>query len=144
MFVWPFCLLVCLFWGFLPLENVSLIRRHQHYRWRAANINLCSARMVIEQVGFFSVSHQLWDGASNYNGPPQEPLTLTSVAESLAVELSLPILMIKFCRGRDSNTQPSAFEANANRLRTCLTFSNARCNRNQVHYYFFFTNSGLT
>ena len=37
-------------------------------RWRAANFDLCSALMAIEQWGFFSVPHLLWHGASVYNG----------------------------------------------------------------------------
>ena len=47
------CLFVCLF--FVPLENFSLIWRHHHCRWRAANFDLCSALIVIEQWGCFSV-----------------------------------------------------------------------------------------
>ena len=35
----------------------------------------------------------------------------------IAVELSLPVLTTKACRGWDSITQPSACEANALRLR---------------------------
>ena len=40
-------------------------------------------------------------------------------AERLAVELSLPVLASWVCRGWDSNTQPSAFGANA--LTHCAT-----------------------
>ena len=36
------------------------------------------------------------------------PVTLTPTAVRLTVELSLPVFMTKFCRGWDSNTQPSA------------------------------------
>ena len=40
-------------------------------------------------------------------------MTLTPIAERLAVELSLPVFTTKFCRGWDSNTQPFACETNA-------------------------------
>ena len=40
-------------------------------------------------------------------------MILTPVAEYLAVELSLPVLMTLVCRSLDFNTQPSAHEANA-------------------------------
>ena len=58
-------------------ENVSHIWRPHHYRWRAANFDLCSARMAIEQWWFFSVPHLLWHGASVYNGHLQGLVTLT-------------------------------------------------------------------
>ena len=52
----------------VPLENFSFIWRRHHYRWRAANFDLYSALMVIEQCGFFSVPHLLRHGAYVYNG----------------------------------------------------------------------------
>ena len=61
-------LFVCLFGVIVPLENFSLIWRRHHYRWRAANFDLCSALVTIEQWGFLSVTHLLWHGASVYNG----------------------------------------------------------------------------
>ena len=45
---------VCLFGIFVPLENFSLIWRRHLYRWRAANFDLCSALMAMEQWGLFS------------------------------------------------------------------------------------------
>ena len=45
------CLFVCLFvclWVFVPLENFSLICRYHHFRWRAANFDMCLALMAIE------------------------------------------------------------------------------------------------
>ena len=42
-----------------------------------------------EQWGF--LNSVLWHGASVYNGHLREPVTLTPIAESLAVELSLPV-----------------------------------------------------
>ena len=44
------CLFVCL-WVFVPLENFSLVLRRHHCRWRAANFDLCSALIAIEQWG---------------------------------------------------------------------------------------------
>ena len=61
----------------------------------------------------------LWHGASTFNGHLRGPATLTSVTERLAVELSLPIFTRWICRGWDSNTKPSASEANA--LTNCST-----------------------
>ena len=72
---------------FVPLESFSLIRR----RWRAANFDLCSALMVTEQWGFFSVPYPLWHGAFVYNGHLRGPATLTPFAERLAMELSPPV-----------------------------------------------------
>ena len=40
-------------------------------------------------------------------------MTLTPLAERLAVELSLSVLTIEDCHGHDSNTKPSTCEANA-------------------------------
>ena len=79
------CLFLFVSFGFFfPLENFSLIwsRHDHHYRWRAANFDLWSAFMAIEQRGFFSVPHLLWNGASVYNGhlrgPPWHSLLLLS------------------------------------------------------------------
>ena len=83
----------------VPLENFSLIWRRHHYRWRAANFALCSALMAIEQRGFSSVPHLLWHGASLYNGHLWGPVTLTPIAERLAVELTLPVFTTYICRG---------------------------------------------
>ena len=46
--------------------------------------------MAIEQWGFLSVPHLLRHGASFYNGHLRGPVTLTPIAERLAVKLSLP------------------------------------------------------
>ena len=48
-------------------------------------------------------------------------MTLTPIAEPLAVELSRPIFTTNVCRCWDSNTQPSASEAYA--LTHCATTS---------------------
>ena len=84
---------VCL--GFIvPVENLSTIWRRHHYRWRAANFDLCSALMAIEQWGFFSVPHLLWHGVSVYNGHLQGPVTLTPIVERLVVEMSLYLFLL--------------------------------------------------
>ena len=53
--------------------------------------------------------------ASVYNGHQRGPVTLTPIADRLAVELSLhvPVYTTQVFRGWDSNTKPSACEANA-------------------------------
>ena len=45
----------------------------------------------IEQWGFFSVSHLLRHEVSVYNGHLRGPVTLTTIAKPVAVELSLPV-----------------------------------------------------
>ena len=54
-----------------------------------------------------------------YNGHFRGPVTLTPIAEHLAVELSEPVFTTWVYRGWDSNTQPSACDANA--LTHCAT-----------------------
>ena len=73
--------LFCLF--FIPLESFSLIWRRHHCRWRAANFDLCSALMIIKQLGFFGVLHLLWHAAPIYNGHFRGPVTLTPVLPSV-------------------------------------------------------------
>ena len=102
---------VCL--GFFILfENFSLIWRRRHYRRRAA-FYVYSALMAIEQWGFFNMTHLLWHGTSVYDGHLRGPDTFTTVAEHLTVEQALPVETTWVCRGWDSNTQPSACEANS-------------------------------
>ena len=101
-----------------------------------ANFDLCSALMVIEKWGFFSVSHLLWHGASVYNCYLREPVTLTPIAESLAEELSQPVFTSYVCRCWDSNYQPSAYGANA--LTHCATVAAkflVRTVRNLICYW---------
>ena len=94
------CLFVCLFvWlfvclGFIvPLENFSLTWRRHHYRWKAANVDLCSALMAIKKWGFFSVPHLLWDGHP-FIMVISEDLWHKPIVERLAVELLLPVLRL--------------------------------------------------
>ena len=70
---------VCLLGFIVPLKNFPLIWRSHHYRWRAANFDLCSALTAIEQWGFFRGPHLLWYRASVYNGHLQGPVILTPI-----------------------------------------------------------------
>ena len=69
----------------VPLENFSLIWRRHHCRLRAANFDLCSALMAIEQWGFFNVPHQPRHGPTVYYGHLRGPVTLAPNAERGAV-----------------------------------------------------------
>ena len=76
-----------------------------HYRWRASNVDMCSALMANVQCGFFNEPHLLWHGASFYNGHLRGSVTLLSVAERLAVDqlfndLSLSRLGFKHPSGK--------------------------------------------
>ena len=108
-----FCYYLCFFFfcfGFyVPLENFSLIKRCNYYRWRASKFDLCSALMAMKQWGSFGV--QTYCGTEHpYIMVISEDLWHnTPVAEHLAVELSITY----GCRGWDSNTQPSTCRANA-------------------------------
>ena len=83
-------LFVCLFGRLRPTRYFSLIWRRHHHQWRATHFDLYSALIAFEEWGFFSVSHLLWHVASVYYGHHRGPMTITAVAECLAVELSLP------------------------------------------------------
>ena len=80
-------LFVCLL--FVPLDNFSFIWRRHHWWLRAANFDLCSAPMAIEQWEFLKVPYLLWHEASINNGHLWAPVRLSLIAERLAVELSL-------------------------------------------------------
>ena len=70
-FFW--CLFVC-FEFFVPLKNLSLIGRRHHYRWEAANFDLCQALMAIEQWGFLAhLSVRLFK-LFTFSSSSQEPL----------------------------------------------------------------------
>jgi hypothetical protein len=51
---------------YVPLKNFSLIRRGQHYRWRAAKFRLISALRAIEQRRIIIMPHLLWLRASGF------------------------------------------------------------------------------
>ena len=99
--IWVFLFIYLGF--FVPVENFSLIWRRHHYRWRAANVDVYSVFMAIEQWGFFSMPHLMWHGPTLYSCHLRGPMTLTSVAERLAVELSLPVFRTQICRYRGCN-----------------------------------------
>ena len=70
----------------------------------------CSARMATAQWGFVNVPHLLWHGASLYiHGHFRGPVTLTPVAERLAIKLSLHVVpqVFIFYRFRDIWKSPS-------------------------------------
>ena len=84
------CLLfVCLFRVHRQTQAFWLTWRSHHYRWRAANFDLCSVN--IEQWRFVSVTHLLCHWASDYNIYLWGHVTLALIAERLAVELSQPV-----------------------------------------------------
>ena len=88
------CLFVCLFRGFSPTREFFTHIEPSPLPVKAANFDICSVLMAIEQWEFFSVPHLLWHGPSVYTGHLRGPVTLTPIAERLAVELSLPVLTI--------------------------------------------------
>ena len=98
------CLFVCLEFFFVCLEFLRPIREcftHMEappFPVKDFKFWPISAHMAIEQWGFFSVPQLLWHGASVYNDHFRELMTLTPVAEVLAVELSLPVLMTGLSR----------------------------------------------
>ena len=89
-------LFVCLGF-FVLLENFSLIWRGHHWRWRSANFDLCLALMAIEHWGSLNVPHLLWHVPTLYNSHLRWPVTITPVAEHLAVEMPLTVLTNKAC-----------------------------------------------
>ena len=96
LFVWGFFLFA---WGFyVPYENFFTHMEAPPFPVKDFKFWPISAHMVIEQWGFFSVPQLLWHGASVYNDHLRELVTLTPVAEVLAVELSLPVLMMGLSR----------------------------------------------
>ena len=51
---------------FVPLQNISLIWRNHLYCWKAANFDLCSALMAIEQWGFILACHIYCDTGHSF------------------------------------------------------------------------------
>ena len=116
IFIRHIVLFVCLEF-IVPLEIFSLIWRRHHCRWRAVNFDLRSALMAIEQWGFSNVPHLLRHGPTVYNGHRRGPVTLTPVAERLAVELSLPVFYDLGLSRPEIVPRSSACKANALPLR---------------------------
>ena len=125
LFVWGFvCLFVCLFvWGFVCLGGFFVRGFSTHSRIfhsyedvtiageRLHNLTYARHLWVIEPSGLLGVPHLLRHGASVYNGHLRGQVTLTSNPKRLAVEMSLTYFYDLSLS--DSNTQPSACEANA-------------------------------
>ena len=94
------CSFDCLFWGFPShsrffhlFGRVTITSEG----WRTTSFDLYSALMAIEQWGFFNVPHLLWHKPSLYHGHLWGPVTITFVAERLALELSRPVLTTLLC-----------------------------------------------
>ena len=96
------CLFVC-FCGLYRPTSEFVIHLETSCRRKAANLDLSSALNAIEQWGFFTMPHLLWHGPTVYNGHLRGPVTLTPVAERLALELSLPVFTTQVCCDRGSN-----------------------------------------
>ena len=97
---------VCLFMVFRPTREFFTDMETSPFP--AANFDLRSANVAIEQ----------W-GASVYNDHLRGLVTLTPIAERLAVRLSLPVFTSWVGCGWDSNTQSSVCGSNARTL--CVT-----------------------
>ena len=83
---------VCLFFGVVhPNPEIFTHLETSPLTVKATKFDQYSALMAINHWGFFNVPH-LWHGPTVYNSHRQGPVTLTPVAEYLAVELSLPVL----------------------------------------------------
>ena len=76
---------LCLFGVFRPTRE--FFTHFETSPWRAANFDLCSALIAIEQWGYLSVPFLLWHGASICNGHLRGSVRLIPIAERLAVEL---------------------------------------------------------
>ena len=63
-----------------------------------------------KQIGYFVVPHLLWH---SFKMIISVHVTVTTVVDCLAVELSLPVLTTKICQVWDLNTRSSVCEANA-------------------------------
>ena len=80
----------CLPFFFAPLENFSII---WSYLWRAAKFDLYSGTHGHWSVKVFSVPHLLWHSIGLYFHL-RGSVTLTTLTERLALELSLPVLRL--------------------------------------------------
>ena len=94
---------------FVPLENFSLMEAPP------LPVKGCKFWPMLDQDSWPLSSegslachmHLLWHGASVYNGHLREPVTLTPIAERLALELLLPVFTTQVCQAWDSNTVQS-------------------------------------
>ena len=98
----PFCL-ICLCGVYRPTREFFTHMETSPLPVKGCKFDLYSALMAFEQWGLFNVSHLLCHGSTLYNDHLRGPVTLTPVAERLAVELSLPVFTTHVCRDRGSN-----------------------------------------
>ena len=137
-------------WGFFlrPTRKFWLIWRRRHRRnW----VQILTYRCMLGTHGHRAV-RVLYHAIPTvtrvirlYNGHLWGSVTLTRIAQRLAVELSLPLFMTKICRGWDSNTKSSTCEANALRcinvyltrryLRNGLSFIKKKFLRQWIYYF---------
>ena len=96
---WKQFLFVCLVF-FVPLVNFSHVTIAGE---RLQIFDLCSTLVAVEQWVFFNVLYLLLPGPTLYHDRLRVPMTLTRVAERLAVELSLPVLTTQVCGDWGSN-----------------------------------------
>ena len=91
--------------------------------------DLCSALMVIEQLGFLSVAQLLWNGTSVYNGHLRGCRAFIRGAVTT-------FWTTYVCRGCDSNTKPSArlLFLKMCIIRFCFFFN---CIASRLRIYFF-------
>ena len=87
---------------------------------KAANVDLCLALMSIELWGFFSVPRLLWHETSDLNGHLRGPVTLTPIAERLAMELSL-LAFYDLCLSWLGFEHPTFHLRGVNSLTHCAT-----------------------
>ena len=80
-----------LFVVFRPVENISLILRRHHCRWRAANLDLCLALMAFSSEGSLACHTCCDTGPPFLRSYPKDPWFSLLNAELLAKEQSLPI-----------------------------------------------------
>ena len=89
---------VCLFRGFVPLEI-----RH-HYRWKLGSIRGRQSWSLSSEGSFACYTYCTMTLDIRLYGNLRWPLTLTTVAERLAVKLPLPFLANQICRERGLKT----------------------------------------
>ena len=97
--------LVCLF---VPLENFSLIWRHHYSLWKGCKFWPKLGIHGHWVVRDFNVPNLQWHGASVYDGHLWGPVTLTAVAERLAVRLSLFLRVRPVAAGSRTPNLPHA------------------------------------
>jgi hypothetical protein len=89
---------LCLFMNgdlfYVPLKNFSLIWRHHHIRWRAANLDLCLELTSFRSEGSFTCHTNCDTGPPFLRSYPKDPWFYLLSAVLLAKEQWLPILNV--------------------------------------------------